>query len=79
MAVRTDNSVTVRHLKQSASGQSNPLIAFGRGTIKRIDLALSNGSTRLACWTSFGPPFYSCFGRPLDDARAFTFRAQLSR
>jgi hypothetical protein len=75
--VKTDNSVSVRYLKQSATGQSNPRIAFGRGTIKRVDLVLSNGSTRLACWTSFGPPFYSCFGRPLDDARAFTFRAQL--
>ena len=77
--VRTDNSVTVRYLKQSASGQSNPLLGFGRGTIKRVDLVLSNGSTRMACWTSFGPPFYSCFGRPLDDARSFTFRAQLSQ
>jgi hypothetical protein len=76
--VKTDNSVSVRYLKQSAQGQSNPRIAFGRGTIKRVDLVLSNGSTRLACWTSFGPPFYSCFGRPLDDARTFTFRAQLS-
>jgi len=77
--VRTDNSVAVRYLKQSASGQSNPLIGFGRGTIKRVDLALSNGSTRLTCWTYFGPPSYSCFGRPLDDGRAFTFRAQLSQ
>ena len=77
--VRTDNSVAVRYLKQSASGQSNPLIGFGRGTIKRVDLALSNGSTRLACWTNFGAPYYSCFGRPLDDGRAFTFRAQLSQ
>jgi hypothetical protein len=76
---RTDNSVSVRYLKQSAKGQSSPRIAFGRGTIKRVDLVLSNGSTRLACWTNFGTPTYSCFGRPLDDARAFTFRAQLSR
>jgi len=79
VTVKKDNSVTVRYLKQSASGQSNPRIAFGRGTIKRVDLVLSNGSTRLACWTQFGLPSYSCFGRPLDDARPFTFRAQLSR
>jgi hypothetical protein len=77
VTVRTDNSVSVRYLKQTASGQSNPLVAFGRGTIKRVDLVLSNGSTRLACWTNFWEPFYSCFGRPLDDARPFTFRAQL--
>ena len=77
--VRTDNSRTVRYLKQTATGQSNPRLGFGRGTIKRVDLVLSNGSTRFACWTSFVPPFYSCFGRPLDDGRAFTFRAQLSQ
>lgn len=79
VVVRMDNSVSVWHLKQNAAGQSNPRLGFGRGTIKRVDLVLSNGSTRMACWTSFGPPFYSCFGRPLDDARSFTFRAQLSQ
>jgi hypothetical protein len=78
VVVRTDNSRTVRYLKQSATGQSNPRVAFGRGTIKRVDLVLSNGSTRMSCWTSFGPLSYSCFGRPLDDGRFFTFRAQLS-
>jgi hypothetical protein len=76
---RADNSVAVRHLKQTASGQSNPLIGFGRGTVKRVDLVLSNGSTRFACWTNFWEPYYSCFGRPLDDGRSFTFRAQLSQ
>jgi hypothetical protein len=76
--VRTDGSRTVRYLKQSVTGRSNPRVAFGRGAIKRVDLVLSNGSTRLQCWTSFGPPFYSCFGRPLDDARVFTFRPRVS-
>ena len=32
-----------------------------------------------SCWVFPGPPSTSCFGRPLDDNRAFQLRAQLVR
>jgi hypothetical protein len=48
--------------------------------VKRIEVVLSNGSTRIgSCWTDLEPPWTSCFGRPLDDNRAFQLRAQLLR
>ena len=53
-------------------------VAFGRGVVKRVEVALSNGSTRVgSCWIFPGRPSTSCMGRPLDDNRAFQLRAQL--
>ena len=56
------------------------LRASARNEIKRIEVVLSNGSTRTtSCWTSPGPPAYSCAGRPLDDGRVFQLRGRIYR
>jgi hypothetical protein len=80
--VRTNNTVTTRRLTQGANGYVRWGAPFGRGTVKRVEVVLSNGSTRVAadsCWSDFEPPWTSCFGRPLDDNRVFSLRAQLIR
>ncbi len=74
----TDDSVEIRQLNQGASGYARWGSPFGRGDVKRVEVVLSNGSTRTAsCWTFPGPPSYSCLGRSLDDGRVFKLRAQL--
>jgi hypothetical protein len=45
-------------------------------TVTGVLLVLSNGSTRFAaCDTVQVPPFYSCFGVPVDDNVSFAVNA----
>ena len=75
---RDGGTTLTRQLNQNANGYVRTGVAFGRGTVRRIEVVLSNGSTRIgSCWLFQGPPSTSCFGRPLDDGRVFQLRAQL--
>jgi hypothetical protein len=78
VVVHADDSVTTRPLTQGASGYARWGAPFGRGSVKRVEVVLSNGSTRIgSCWLYPGPPSTSCLGRPLDDNRTFRLRAAL--
>jgi len=71
-------AVTVLPIALGEGARGHRLAAFGRGTIARVDLVLSNGSYRTTCFTDLeAPPFYSCFGTPTDDDRRELFRAAL--
>jgi hypothetical protein len=51
-------------------------VPFGRGTVTRVDLVLSNGSSRTRCFQDIeDPPFFSCFGIPQDDGQIYRYRA----
>jgi hypothetical protein len=56
----------------NASGNGARTFAFGRGSVSRVDLALTNRSSRMSC---DGSTDYSCTGRGLDDLRSYSFRA----
>jgi hypothetical protein len=78
VVLKKDGTVTTRRLTQGAAGYARWGAPFGRATVKRVEVVLSNGSTRIgSCWSYPGPPSTSCLGRPLDDNRAFQLRAQL--
>ena len=78
VVVHADDSVTTRRLNQGGSGYARWGAPFGRGSVKRVEVVLSNGSTRVgSCWTFPGPPSTSCLGRSLDDNRTFRLRASL--
>jgi hypothetical protein len=78
--VDADGSTTTRRLQRKANGDAVGFTRFGRGEVKRVEVVFSNGSTRIgSCWSSPGPPAYSCFGRPLDDRRVFQLRGNLLR
>jgi hypothetical protein len=60
------------------NGIGSRAIDFGRAEVRKVDLVLSNGSLRFDCRPKdFPETFYSCGGFPLDDFRAFRFRARL--
>jgi hypothetical protein len=59
----------------NSSGNGARTIAFGRGKITRVDLVLTNSSTRMSCWRGTS---YSCAGVALDDLRSYSFRATVS-
>jgi hypothetical protein len=81
LVVKTDGSTSTRRLVRSKQGEARGTTQFGFGVVRRIEVVFSNGSTRIgSCWRDLeDPPFYSCFGRPLDDRRRFELRGKLLR
>jgi hypothetical protein len=78
VVVRTDGSTTTRRLARTGSGLARTGASFSRGQVRRLEVVLANGSTRMGqCWSFPGPPSYSCQGRPLDDRRLFELRGKL--
>ena len=69
---RTSGSWYVRKFALDSSGDDARRVAFGRGTIREVDLVLTNASTRMSCWRG---TFYSCAGLGADDLRYYKFRA----
>jgi hypothetical protein len=77
IVVETDGSKVIRRLRRNANGYAVSRTRFGRGVIRRVEVVLSNGSTRMgSCFAFLEPPAYSCFGRPLDDRRVFEVRGR---
>jgi hypothetical protein len=63
---------TVRTIALNESGNGGRTVVFGRGQVRRVDLVLTNRSTRMAC--DYGTD-YSCTGYGLDDLRSYSFRS----
>jgi hypothetical protein len=78
VTVFTNDTTLTRQLNQNAKGFVRMGFAFGTGTVRRVEVILSNGSTRIgSCWEFPGPPSTSCLGHPLDDGRVFQLRGTL--
>jgi hypothetical protein len=69
---RTSGSWYVRKLALDSSGDGVRRVAFGRGTIREVDLVLANASTRMRCGRGTD---YSCSGVGADDLGYYKFRA----
>jgi hypothetical protein len=65
---------TVRVLRLSLTGDGRVSVPFGRGSVTRVVLVLTNASNRFRC----GLPLsgYSCHGQPLDDSGRFAYTAR---
>jgi len=59
-------------IKLDARGDGSRQVPFGKGTVQRVVLVLTNASTRYKCWLATP---YSCSGKPFDDNRKYFFRA----
>jgi hypothetical protein len=68
---RTSGSWYVRKFALDSSGDGVRRVAFGRGTIREVDLVLTNASTRMRCGRD---TFYSCAGVGADDLGYYKFR-----
>ncbi|HSE82532.1 MAG TPA: MXAN_6640 family putative metalloprotease [Gaiellaceae bacterium] len=78
IVVDEDGSTSTRRLDRNAKGYARGTVRFGQGDVKRVEVVLTNGSTRMGqCFTRPGPPSYSCLGRSLDDQRVFELRGAL--
>ncbi|MGH2451515.1 MAG: MXAN_6640 family putative metalloprotease [Candidatus Limnocylindria bacterium] len=77
---RTNGTGVVRRIRLDARGFGARRVFFGRRSVRRVDLVLSNGSSRMRdCFSDDSPPFYSCAGIPKDDRRIYRFRSILRR
>lgn len=79
LVVRRDNTVTTLPVPLDSQGNGRLRVGFGAGSIARVDLTLSNGSTRYQCWVDLDWWDRTCFGTPLDDGRTFRFSAVAQR
>jgi hypothetical protein len=57
-----------------AAGSGHRVVPFGRGTVARVFLILTNASRRTSCWVG---SWYSCSGHPADDNETFRYQARL--
>jgi hypothetical protein len=57
-----------------ATGAGNRVVPFGRGTVARVSLILTNASRRTTCWVG---SWYSCSGHPTDDNLTFRYETHL--
>jgi hypothetical protein len=69
---RTSGRWYVRKFALDSDGDAARSVAFGRGTIREVDLVLTNASTRMRCGRD---TFYSCAGAGADDLGYYKFRA----
>jgi hypothetical protein len=69
---RTSGSWYFRKFALDSSGDGVRRVAFGRGTIREVDLVLTNASTRMRCRRGTD---YSCSGVGADDLGYYKFRA----
>ena len=72
LVLRTSGSRYARKFALDSNGDGVRSVAFGRGTIREVDLVLTNASTRMSCGRG---TFYSCSGVGADDLRYYKFRA----
>jgi hypothetical protein len=65
----------LRPIALDSAGNGSRVVSLGRGTVKEVDLVLTNASTRMSCWAG---TYYSCTGVGRDDLRTYSFRANVS-
>ncbi|MGH2995085.1 MAG: MXAN_6640 family putative metalloprotease, partial [Gaiellaceae bacterium] len=70
LVFQTDGTVQQAAFNLNSSGNGSVTgLPFAPGSVSKIVLVLTNGSTRFTrCRTDRTPPVYSCHGVPLDDA-----------
>jgi hypothetical protein len=77
---RTNGTSGVRRFALNLRGRGVRHVSFARGAVRRVDLILSNGSSRMRrCFTDDIAPLYSCLGVARDDRRTYRFHARLRR
>ncbi|HET7736919.1 MAG TPA: MXAN_6640 family putative metalloprotease [Nocardioidaceae bacterium] len=76
---KTGKIVTVP-VKLNRSGDGVGTVPFGRGSVKFIELTMTNASNRFKnCYPFTNPSNFTCSGTPRDDKLVFTFKAAVVR
>jgi hypothetical protein len=73
----TTGDATFARAALNRRGNATLRLPFDHATTARIDLVLSNASTRTRCWRSLRSR-YSCYGRPTDDGLPYEYTATVA-
>jgi hypothetical protein len=74
LVFKKTGAIVVYRFALSSRGNGTFRVPFGSGTAK-VDLILTNASTRYICWQNPPTPF-ACSGTPRDDGRTYRFTAR---
>ena len=77
MTVRRGGAVDVESVRLDGRGDGTATVAIGRANVQRVVLSLGNTSTDLRRCFSRSTPFSCKGGIPVDDGRAYWFRATI--
>ena len=77
MTVRRGGAVDVESVRLDGRGDGTATVAIGRANVQRVVLSLANTSTDLRRCFSRSTPFSCKGGIPVDDGRAYWFRATI--
>lgn len=70
------DGTTVKRIKLNKRGNGAVTVPFGSARVKRVEVTLANGSTRMKCWNGGG---YSCDGTPKDNGVTEQLSATVKR
>jgi hypothetical protein len=76
LVFRKNGTITVYRFSLNSFGNGTFKVPFRSGVAK-VDLILTNASTRYNCW-HIPPTPYACSGVPLDDGRTYKVTARLA-
>jgi hypothetical protein len=76
LVFRKSGRIVIYRFSLNSRGNGKFRVPFGSGVAK-VDLVLTNASTRYSCWQD-PPTRYACYGRPLDDRRTYKLTARLA-
>jgi hypothetical protein len=78
LVVGRQGGARVVPVRVSRRGRGSARVGFSRRAVRRVELVLANGSTRISgCYRQATP--WSCSGVPRDQHRLFRFRARVER
>jgi hypothetical protein len=75
IVVLRSGAVSVRRMTIGPAGNGSLVVPFGRGVVRRVEVALTNAGTAFACWRGTE---LSCRGVSLEDSLVFRVRAALT-
>jgi hypothetical protein len=82
LSFNTGGGIVEQELALDGNGDTNPPVSvtFDSSTVAKVVIVVTNASTRFSqCNTDFNrPPFFSCFGKALDDSASKTYKLDMS-
>jgi hypothetical protein len=74
VVVARSGAARLQAIRLDAAGNGTVRVPFGRGSVQRVVLVLTNASARYTCGVRTA---LACGGQPLDDNQTYRFRARL--
>jgi hypothetical protein len=80
LSFNAGGGIVEQEVALDASGDTNPPVSVTfDSTVAKVVIVVTNASTRFTqCGSDQRAPFFSCFGKPLDDSTSKNYKLDLS-